>query len=164
MSGEQRCVKCAGPSGGLPYCPTCDPANPDTPTAPEPAAAPFCTRCDGYGVVLPVGYSIVVTCPACNGKTADRPEFAPPSENTSRARAVLDQLDAAGYNGPFSVSSPGGWCYLHEAQTEAMAKLSPTWESCGQGVYAAGAFLFAAIDPAASVAAMTAAGLVEQAR
>lgn len=40
MSSEQRCVKCAGPSGGLPYCPTCDPANPDTPTAPEPAAAP----------------------------------------------------------------------------------------------------------------------------
>ena len=110
---------------------------------------------------MPLRTPVIVTCWA-DGSTPAEP--APPSENTSRARAVLDQLDAAGYNGPFSVSSPGGWCYLHEAQTEAMAKLSPTWESCGQGVYAAGAFLLAAIDPAASVAAMTAAGLVEQAR
>jgi len=62
----------------------------DTPTAPEPAAAPFCTRCDGYGVVLPVGSSIVVTCPACNGKTADRPERGPKA-----APAAAPQVDTA---------------------------------------------------------------------
>jgi len=60
----------------------------DTPTAPEPAAAPFCTRCDGYGVVLPVGSSIVATCPACNGKTADRPERGPKA-----APAAAPQVD-----------------------------------------------------------------------
>jgi len=39
-------------------------------------------------VVLPVGSSIVVTCPACNGKTADRPERGPKA-----APAAAPQVD-----------------------------------------------------------------------
>lgn len=74
---------------------------PAEPTAPEPAAAPFCVPCDGYGVTLPVGSSIVVTCPVCNGKTADRPERGPkaapaaaPPVDTDDARRLADELDA----------------------------------------------------------------------
>jgi len=60
------------------------------PKAPEPAAAPFCTRCDGYGVVLPVGSSIAATCPACNGNTASRPERGPKAEPAAAPQVDLE--------------------------------------------------------------------------
>ena len=85
MSRRGVCERCGAFSGVLRLCDSCARSgdfSPDTPTAPERGweihePPPFCVRCDGYGVVLPVGYSIVATCPACNGKTADRPERGP---------------------------------------------------------------------------------------
>lgn len=89
-------------------------------TLTEPAAAPFCTRCDGYGVVLPVGYSIVVTCPACNGKTADRPERGP---KAGRAAAPpVDTLAVREIAALFDPPHPADAGILHAAADELDAR------------------------------------------
>jgi len=88
VSRRGVCERCGAFSGVLRLCDSCARSgdfSPDTPTAPERGweihePPPFCVRCDGYGVVLPVGSSIVVTCPVCKGKTADRPERGPNPE------------------------------------------------------------------------------------
>lgn len=36
----------------------------------------FCRTCDGYGVTVPTGSSVTVTCPACAGRTSTDPRTA----------------------------------------------------------------------------------------